>query len=309
MSQRKGKRLRNVEHRMAALEQKVDRITMEQVTQGVKIHGLEDDMWACHADAAERNRREHRRKLREDAYKRREAENAKRQHIADVIVAVLMAIAMTMLAMIGYWASDQVTKENYSTASPASTVAAENLSAEALSYLPRTSPLKEGEDPLEDEKIEAALLEQGYFSREVPMSFECQDYMRTYCAAYGCPYSLALAVAEVESNFDPNATGTAGEVGIMQLNPGPGGTYHAELQSLTGLDPNTVPGNIAGGCYKLGLYLAEYQDVAKAAMAYNMGRAGAMEAWSEGTTSTPYSDAVLEAMEKWEGIVSAWDGQ
>lgn len=309
MSQRKEKRLRNVEHRMAVLEQKVDRITTDQVTQGVKIHGLEDDMWACRADAAERDKQEHRRKLREEACKRREAEHNRRQQIADVVVAVLMAIAMTMLAMIGYWSSVQVTKGVHSTASPASTVAAENLSAEALSVLSRTSPLEDDEDPLENEKIEAALLEQGYFSRAIPMSFECQDYMRTYCAAYGCPYPLALAVAEVESNFDTNATGAAGEVGIMQLNPGPGSTYHAELKSFTGLDPNTVPGNIAGGCYKLGLYLAEYQDVAKAAMAYNMGRVGAKDAWSEGITSTSYSDAVLEAMEKWEGIVSTWNGQ
>lgn len=213
------------------------------------------------------------------------------------------------MGLLGYLANNQAAKENRPTISPTSMVAVEAVSAEALGFPPCTLFLEENEDPLEDKKIEAALLEQGYFSRAIPMSFECQDYMRTYCAAYGCPYPLALAVAEVESNFNTDATGTAGEVGIMQLNPGPGGAYHTELQSLTGLDPNTVPGNIAGGCYKLGLYLAEYQDVAKAAMAYNMGRVGAMEAWSEGTTSTPYSDAVLEAMEKWEGIVSEWNGQ
>ena len=55
--------------------------------------------------------------------------------------------------------------------------------------------------------------------------------MRTYCHKYGCPYPLALAVAEVESNFDMDAVGMAGEVGIMQLNPGPGGSYHAEIEA------------------------------------------------------------------------------
>lgn len=78
-----------------------------------------------------------------------------------------------------------------------------------------------GEDPMEAEKIEAALLAQGYYSDEVPMTYDLQDIMRTACEQYGCPYALALAVAEVESGFDLDAVGAAGEVGIMQLNPGP----------------------------------------------------------------------------------------
>ena len=42
-------------------------------------------------------------------------------------------------------------------------------------------------------EIEEALLASGYFSVAVPMCYEYQDYMRTYCAAYECPYPLALA--------------------------------------------------------------------------------------------------------------------
>ena len=64
--------------------------------------------------------------------------------------------------------------------------------------------------------------------------------------------------------------------------PGPDGAYHAELEAATGLDPTTPEGNIAGGCYKLGKYLAEYGDVAMVAMAYNMGQAGARAAWEDG---------------------------
>lgn len=82
------------------------------------------------------------------------------------------------------------------------------------------------------------------FSPEIPMSQEYQRYMRTYCELYGCPYKLALAVAEAESNFDMDAIGRVGEVGMMQLNPGPGGAYHAELEAATGLDPTTPEGNI-----------------------------------------------------------------
>ena len=164
------------------------------------------------------------------------------------------------------------------------------------------------EDPQEAEKIEEALLAQGNFSLAVPMPYEWQDYMRTYCEEYGCPYPLALAVAQTESNFDMDAVGASGEVGIMQLNPGPGGSYHAEIQAATGLDPTTTSGNIAGGCYKLGLYLAKYGSVEKAAMAYNMGEGGARSAWDSGITSTDYSKAVKEAMETWECTVNAWGG-
>ena len=164
------------------------------------------------------------------------------------------------------------------------------------------------EDPQETEKIEEALLAQGYFSLAVPMPYEWQDYMRTYCEEYGCPYPLALAVAQTESNFDMDAVGASGEVGIMQLNPGPGGSYHAEIQAATGLDPTTASGNIAGGCYKLGLYLAKYGSAEKAAMAYNMGEGGARSAWDSGITSTDYSKAVKEAMETWECTVNAWGG-
>ena len=166
----------------------------------------------------------------------------------------------------------------------------------------------EGEDPLEAEKIEEALLSSGYFSVAVPMCYEYQDYMRTYCAAYECPYPLALAVAEVESHFDMDAVGAAGEVGIMQLNPGPENTYWINLEAETELDPTTPSGNIAAGCYLLGKYMQEYGDANKAAMAYNMGVSGAENAWAEGITSTDYSTAVVEAMERWEVTVNAWNG-
>lgn len=166
----------------------------------------------------------------------------------------------------------------------------------------------EAEDPLEAEKIEEALLASGYFSVAVPMCYEYQDYMRTYCAAYECPYPLALAVAEVESHFDMDAVGAAGEVGIMQLNPGPENTYWINLEAETELDPTTPSGNIAAGCYLLGKYMQEYGDANKAAMAYNMGVSGAENAWAEGITSTDYSTAVVEAMERWEVTVNAWNG-
>ncbi|NBJ83432.1 hypothetical protein D5274_16665 [bacterium 1XD42-94] len=166
-------------------------------------------------------------------------------------------------------------------------------------------------DPAEKQRIGEALEAQGYFSAAVPLSWEYQDYMRTYCHLYGCPYPMALAVADWETRgqFNMDAIGPAGEVGIMQLNPGPDGSYHAELEDATGLDPTTPEGNIAGGCYKLGKYMAEYGDAAMVAMAYNRGQAGARAAWEAGITSNEYTDAVLEALERWECAVNAWAGE
>ena len=166
-------------------------------------------------------------------------------------------------------------------------------------------------DPAEKQRIGEALEAQGYFSAAMPLSWEYQDYMRTYCHLYGCPYPMALAVADWETRgqFNMDAIGPAGEVGIMQLNPGPDGSYHAELEDATGLDPTTPEGNIAGGCYKLGKYMAEYGDAAMVAMAYNRGQAGARAAWEAGITSNSYTDAVLEALERWECAVNAWAGE
>ena len=160
-----------------------------------------------------------------------------------------------------------------------------------------------GEDPMEAEKIEEALLAQGYLSDAVPLSYDLQDVMRTACEEYGCPYSLALAVAEVESHFNMDAVGSAGEVGIMQLNPGPENTYWVNLEAETNQDPTTPAGNIVCGVYLLGAHLANYGDTEKAVMAYNMGNAGAERAWENGVTSTDHSEKVMEAMARWEAVV------
>ena len=311
MSQRSEKYARNMERRVGKLERTVEQITTEQVRQGSHISVLEDDLAVYRAAVAERDLREARRKTQEQRQQRREAEATRRKNARTLaMLAVLVALAVVLLALIGCRVS-AAERDKQAAAAPSASAAPTVTVCDpvaVLDFLAATTVPEEGEDPMEAEKIEEALLAQGYFSLAVPMPFEYQDYMRTYCAAYGCPYPLALAVAEVESHFDMDAVGAAGEVGIMQLNPGPGGSYHAEIQAATDLDPTTPSGNIAGGCYKLGQYMAEFQDAGKAAMAYNMGEGGAKNAWAGGITSTNYSKAVKEAMETWECTVNAWGG-
>ncbi len=40
-----------------------------------------------------------------------------------------------------------------------------------------------------------------------------------YAKQYSVPAELAQAVVRVESNFNPNARGSAGEIGLMQIKP------------------------------------------------------------------------------------------
>lgn len=283
MSQKGEKYARRMERRVDKLEQDVAAITTEQTTQGVRISAVEDDLAVYRAAVSARELKQAAAEVKA-AKERRTARAAERERkarrrnkvLAFIALALFVAVCVVMVAKA--YSEEPAAEEEYM------------------------------EDPQEAEKIEEALLAQGYFSMAVPMPYEWQDYMRTYCEEYGCPYPLALAVAQTESNFDMDAVGASGEVGIMQLNPGPGGSYHAEIQAATGLDPTTASGNIAGGCYKLGLYLAKYGSVEKAAMAYNMGEGGARSAWDSGITSTDYSKAVKEAMETWECTVNAWGG-
>lgn len=40
-----------------------------------------------------------------------------------------------------------------------------------------------------------------------------------YAVQYGVPVALARAVVRIESNFNPKARGSAGEIGLMQIKP------------------------------------------------------------------------------------------
>ena len=166
---------------------------------------------------------------------------------------------------------------------------------------------------MEQERIEETLVEQGYLSDALPIPYDWQDWLRTYAELYGGEqadevFLLALAVAETESRFDMTAVGSLGEVGMFQLLPGPGGAYHGEIETATGLDVHTDAGNIAGGVWKLAGLMKKYGNANDAAMAYNMGEGGAKKARANGVTDTEYSRAVVTAMEKWREVLDQKEG-
>lgn len=136
------------------------------------------------------------------------------------------------------------------------------------------------ENPMEAELIESALLEQGYFREDVPLSFEIQDTLHTVCEANGIPYHVALGLIETESGFDPAAVSPSGCYGLAQLNP----EYFP-----SGLSPTE---NITTGMEFLAYQLDRYDgDMGAALTAYNAGH---------DTGARGYATAVLEAAEKWQ---------
>lgn len=52
-----------------------------------------------------------------------------------------------------------------------------------------------------------------------------------------------------------------------------------------------------------GTIFINYEDTEKALMAYNMGPAGALQAWEAGVTSTEYTEKVMEAANRWEAVL------
>ena len=299
MSQRAEKYARNMERRVDKLEEQTAKVMQDMEEVEKRVAGMERAMSACQVVIS-------------GAESRRQSETdgeVWRRQVVMVIAVVLAVVALiAAIKIMGGSEAEAVEPEQTAavsnTAEPVPVIAISTDGNIAFPGQDRAADNQQDQD-----KAAEALEAQGYFSAAVPMCCEYQDYMRTYCRDYGCPYPLALAVAEVESNFDMETVGAVGEAGIMQLNPGPNGAYHAELEAATGLDPTTPEGNIAGGCYLLGKYLAEYEDLTMAAMAYSMGQTGAQRAREAGRSSTTYTDAVLEAMAQWECEVNAWAGE
>lgn len=292
MSQRKAKEYRRAMEQYQGVAADVDDLK-RRIGAMEERHRREDQLEEIRRRQARREAERWEKKRKESMEQaRRIREEERRRQIArrrfNALAAGVLVVALLLALAIRAMTADTAAAEK-----------PEIISASHVAVI-RTPGV---EDPLEAEKIEAALLKQGYFSDAIPLPYDLQDIMRTACKEYGCPYPLALAVAEVESNFDAAAVGAVGEVGIMQLNPGPQNTYWVNLEAETGKDPTDTAGNIVCGVYLLGTHLANYEDTEKALMAYNMGPGGATQAWKAGTTSTGYTAKVMEAADRWAAVV------
>jgi len=157
------------------------------------------------------------------------------------------------------------------------------------------------DDPDEADLIEAALLDQGYFRDDVPLSFDLQDLLHNAAEESGIPYELALAVVERETDFR-NIIGDDGcSIGYMQIQV----RWHRDRMDRLGVSDLSDPyGNFRVGCDYLAELLSRFGDdtkngTHKALMAYNMGPSGASQFWARGVYESEYSRAVLAAAERW----------
>lgn len=130
------------------------------------------------------------------------------------------------------------------------------------------------------------------------LTYDLQLIMQAYCEQYKVPYALALAVADRESRFNPDAVSGTNDFGLMQINK----INHGWLNEK-GIDPLSYEGNIEAGVLMLSQAIEKYGDYELALMAYNCGDAGAKSLWDEGTYSTKYSRAVMELYQKWAAVL------
>ena len=138
----------------------------------------------------------------------------------------------------------------------------------------------EVQEDFENEKIEDALVEMGYFRDDIPLDYETQAYLRAACDESGVPFEMALAVIRKESTYQ-NITGDGGDsIGYMQVQP----KWHQERMRRLGVTDLTQPlANFRVGCD----YLAELMDKyswEEALTAYNSGKPG----------KSDYADTVMK---------------
>ena len=100
----------------------------------------------------------------------------------------------------------------------------------------------------------------GYPKAENPTEARSGGYsglIQSYAKAYGVPVELAHAVVRVESNFNPRARGSAGEIGLMQIKPatarmmgdrgGSKGLYDPETNIKFGMKYLAMAHELGGG--------------------------------------------------------------
>lgn len=138
------------------------------------------------------------------------------------------------------------------------------------------------------------------FLYDIPLSDSLQRYIYEICADEGVPVTLALAMIEHESGFNPEVVSSTNDYGLMQINAVNHEWLEEKYRTADFLNPyqNTFCGiTIIGG------YIEKYGDYGKALMAYNMGDYGAQKAWENGVTSTDYSTKILDLMQKYEEVL------
>lgn len=131
----------------------------------------------------------------------------------------------------------------------------------------------DAEEDFENEKIESALYENGYFRSDVPLDGDTQAFLHEACEEAGITYELALAVIRKETEFQNVMGDNGNSYGYMQIQP----RWHKERMERLGVTDLTDPySNFRVGCDFLSELLSKY-TLEEALTAYNSGKPGKSE--------------------------------
>jgi len=180
------------------------------------------------------------------------------------------------------------------TPAPAETAETQSPSSDAQEKALEVPPVQTVAEPEQESTPEPVQYRDDIVSQGRLLSYECQQILMDCCERYGVPYALGLAIAEVETHFDPDAVSSTGDYGLMQINV----CNHAWLSEI-GFDVMTYEGNIEAGIYMIAQNIQKYDDFELALMAYNCGPTGAKNLWDQGIYQTEYSRNVMNAYNYW----------
>lgn len=229
-------------------------------------------------------------KLRNDRQLTREQrkQRYRRAYIASVIAWAVLITALLAYNLLGDNGEAVDTPETVEPTEATSEAVEDDIEPEQQIEEADTPEVAvvEPEEPedFENEKIEAALLEQGYFRDDIPLDFDTQDALRAACEETGVPFELALAVIRKETDYR-NIKGDSGRsYGYMQVQP----KWHQDRMDKLGVTDLMDPyGNFRVGCDFLAELMSRY-SVEEALTAYNSGKPGSsryaktvMKYWSE----------------------------
>ena len=141
---------------------------------------------------------------------------------------------------------------------------------------------------------------------DVALDAETQWAIYEACGYDPGLFSLVMAIAEHESEFQPDLQGDNGQsIGMMQINT----KWHTGRMEALGVTDLTDPVQCAAVAID---YLQELEsrygfeaESEALLMAYNMGPSGARKALNEGRTSTDYS---REIMTVYQGYLAELEG-
>ena len=165
---------------------------------------------------------------------KRQRVRVKRKKQKKIIILLAVILVFTLFLMIVYcsyntWKSRIDSQEHISYVEPVELMMSDG----------------DAEEDFENEEIESALYENGYFRSDVPLDGETQALLHSACEEAGITYELALAVIRKETGFQNVMGDNGNSYGYMQIQP----RWHEDRMERLGVTDLTDPySNFRVGC-------------------------------------------------------------